>query len=115
MPRRPPPNLGSSALANISASEANSKSDQDSQLVERITFTDDGKQQTVAGRILIEAQDGGVLLESADGAQYTIEGKSILTRERTNTPFKPFTPAELGEELLTSCRPASASTRRPTT
>ena len=94
-----------SALANISASEADSKSDQDSQLVERITFTDDGKQQTVAGRILIEAQDGGVLLESADGAQYTIEGKSVLARERTNTPFKPLTPAELGEELLTKLPP----------
>jgi len=89
-----------SALANISADDSDSKAAPDSQPVERITFSNEGTQETVAGRILIEAQDGGVLLESADGAQHTIEAKSILTRQKTDTPFKPFTPAELGEELL---------------
>ena len=93
-----------SALANITAAESGA-SVADSRPVERITFTVDGKQETVAGRILIEAQDGGVLLESPDGAQHTIEGKSILTRQKTSSPFQPLTPAELGEELLAKLPP----------
>ena len=93
-----------SALANITAGESEASAT-DSRPVERITFTVDGKQQTVAGRILIEAQDGGVLVESPDGAQHTIEGKSIITRQKTNSPFQPLTSAELGEELLTKLPP----------
>ncbi len=94
-----------SALANVSADDNAKSADDASQFVERITYFDDGQQTSVAGRILIEAQDGGVLLESADGAQHTIEGKSILTRQKTTTPFKPLTPDELGEELLTKMPP----------
>jgi hypothetical protein len=101
-PAKPRP----SALANISAADADSKDDADAhpadapKPVERITYFNDGNQHTVAGRILLEAQDGGVLLESNDGVQHTIEGKSILARQKTDTPFQPLTPAELGDELL---------------
>ena len=90
--------------ANISAAD-DAESTPDSQPVERVTFVVDGQQETVAGRILIEAQDGGVLLESADCVQHTIEGKSILTRQKSDTPFAPLTPAELGEELLAKLPP----------
>jgi hypothetical protein len=91
------------ALANISADE---KAEIVGALpIERVTFDGDGKQQTVSGRILIEAQDGGVLVESADGVQHTIEGKSILSRQNSGTPFAPLTPAELGEELLAKLPP----------
>lgn len=72
----------------------------DPQPVERVTFFADGNQETVAGRILVEAQDGGVLLESADGVQHTIEGKNVLSRQKTDTPFQPLTAEELGESLL---------------
>jgi hypothetical protein len=93
-----------SALANITAGETVASA-AELRPVERITFTIDGKQETVAGRILIEAQDGGVLLESPDGAQHTIEGKTILTRQASNAPFKPLTPDELGEQLLAEFPP----------
>jgi hypothetical protein len=91
------------ALANISDDDV--KAAADSRPVERITFFADGKQETVAGRILIEAQDGGVLVESPDGGQHTIEGTAILSRQKTEAPFKPLTAAELGEELLTKLPP----------
>ena len=93
-----------SALANIPAGES-AASAAESRPVERITFSADGNQETVAGRILIEAQDGGVLLESPDGAQYTIEGKTILTRQKTDAPFKPLTSDQLGEQLLAEFPP----------
>jgi hypothetical protein len=95
----------SSALANITTEESDKRTSEapetttDADLVERVTFLDKDKQQTVSGRILIEAQDGGLLLESADGVQHTIEGRSILGRHKTDVPFRPLTPAELAEEL----------------
>jgi hypothetical protein len=87
-----------STLANIAADEKDAASD--IRPVERITFFVDGKQETVTGRILVEAQDGGVLLESPDGVQHTIEGPSVLGRQKSDTPFKPLSPDELGEQLL---------------
>jgi hypothetical protein len=93
-----------SALANISAGESETAA-ADSEPVERITFVADGKQETVAGRILIEAQDGGVLLESSDGVEWAIEGAAVLNRKRTETPFAPLTSQELGEELLAKLPP----------
>jgi hypothetical protein len=93
-----------STLANIDLG-ANESASAAARPAEQITFAVDGKQQTVTGRILIEARDGGVLLESPDGAQYTIEGHTVLAREESNAPFRPFTPAELGDELLTKLPP----------
>lgn len=91
-----------SALANIAADKdaTTSSDDAKSQLVERVTYSDGADQHTVAGRILIEAQDGGLLLESADGAQHTIEGRSILSRQKTDTKFKPLSTKELSQRLL---------------
>jgi hypothetical protein len=89
---------GDSALANIAADEKDAASDV--RPVERITYFADGKQETVTGRILVEAQDGGVLLESPDGVQHTIEGPSVLGRQKSDTPFKPLASDELGQQLL---------------
>jgi hypothetical protein len=98
----------SSSLANVSTDETAATADAPdtkSKTVDRVTFTLDGNQQTVAGRVLIEAQDGGLLLESADGAQHTIEGSTILSRQQTETPFKPLTADEIGEQLLEQLPP----------
>jgi hypothetical protein len=46
-----------------------------------------------------------VLLESPDGAQHTIEGKTIFTRQASNAPFKPLSPDALGEQLLAELPP----------
>jgi hypothetical protein len=103
------------ALANISDDERAEISTQ-RQPVERVTFID-GKppqpgqpqptlqQRTVVGRILLEAQDGGMLLEATDGQQFTIEGKSVLNRQKSDTPFKPLTPKELAEQLVATLPP----------
>jgi len=97
----------SSALANIANNEESTASGdvEKSKLVERVTYSDGAEQHTVAGRILIEAQDGGLLLESADSAQHTIEGRSILSRQTTETKFKPLTSKELSQRLLEQLPP----------
>jgi len=92
-----------STLANVAPDEAVAVGTR--QPVERVTFFADGQQETVAGRILVEAQDGGVLVESADGALYAIDGQEVLNRRQTHTSFKPFTPDELSEALLAKLPP----------
>ncbi len=100
------------ALANITADQR-SEAKEKHNPVERVTFFSEGGQQTVAGRILLEAQDGGVLVESADGQQHTIEGKSVLSRQKSDAPFRPLTTAELGEKLLAKLSPGFRIHRTP--
>jgi hypothetical protein len=88
-----------SALANVVAGEITLPV-RPPQVIERVDFFQDGQQQTVAGRVLIEARDGGVLVEAADGAQWTIEGPAVLSRKRTASPFKALTSDEMAKKLL---------------
>ncbi|MEZ6108307.1 MAG: DUF1570 domain-containing protein [Pirellulaceae bacterium] len=55
----------------------------------------DGKLITVEGRILVEAQDGGLLLEEPSGRQWTLEPQDIVTRTRNDNQFTPITSDEL--------------------
>src|SRR5262245_26083568 len=90
--------------ASVRREDKSDKSDKP-QLVERVTYSDNGEQRTVAGRVLIEAQDGGLLVESADGVQHAVDGRAILSRQKTDTKFKPLSANELGAELLEKLPP----------
>lgn len=72
----------------------------DAPRVDEVTFRRDGQRQTVAGRVLVAATDGGVLLQTDDGALCTIEGGEVLDRRHTDAPFVPATPDEISERLL---------------
>lgn len=68
--------------------------------LERITFRDQGKaDQTVAGRVLTEAMDGGLLVQGQDGRLWTVEKEHLATREQTGEKFQPLTPAALGRQV----------------
>jgi hypothetical protein len=93
------------ALANVAGAEDESASAAGSPPVERITYFDNGKQETITGRILLESQGGDLLIESPAGAQSVIRGQTILTRQKSNVPFRPLTPDELGEQVLAELPP----------
>lgn len=59
-----------------------------------------GRQQTVSGRVLVEAADGGLLLQADDGILWQIERDEVLSRKRLDSPFVPITPEEMAERLL---------------
>jgi hypothetical protein len=67
--------------------------------VERITFKQDGSEQTIAGKLLVEAEDGGVLIRTPDGRLWPIEPQNIVKREKDDAPFKPLSADELEKQL----------------
>ena len=54
----------------------------------------------ISGRILIEAQDGGVLLEERNGRIRQLTPAVIESKAASDVPFSPMTNDELGNDLL---------------
>ncbi|MGE4001057.1 MAG: hypothetical protein AB7I48_12635, partial [Planctomycetaceae bacterium] len=55
--------------------------------------------RTVSGRVLIEAVDGGLLIEDRAGRLWNITPEQIVQRERTSEAFEFFAGAALGDAL----------------
>jgi len=89
----PPTALAAEAKAKSGASEPTN------QVVE-VVVAKDGRQRTLTGRILVEAADGGLLLQTDDGLLSMIEGGELLGRKQIDEPFVPVTPEEMAERLL---------------
>lgn len=68
--------------------------------VEHVTFKHDGTEHAVAGRLVVTAEDGGLLLEAADGRLWTIPPDELLTREGDDATFEPLDQDELAKQLL---------------
>ncbi len=66
----------------------------------RVTFVSDGREHEAIGRIVIEAVDGGILLEGDDGILWTIQPREIKSRVELKEPFKPLTAEQLGKRML---------------
>jgi len=66
--------------------------------LEYIRFIRDGKERNEEGRIILEARTG-IAFEARDGRLYDIMPENIITRSRDDTPFVPYTKAEMIERL----------------
>ena len=56
-------------------------------------------QREIAGRIEVEAADGGVMIQSRDGALWPIAKEELLERRSDSRQFEPFTHDELAKQL----------------
>jgi hypothetical protein len=90
------------ALGGVTRGEAKKADDStaDRDRAVEVTFREDGQRRTVKGRVVIEAADGGVLLEADDGVLWTIEHHELVSRERLESAFEPLAHDELAERLL---------------
>jgi hypothetical protein len=79
---------------------ANPRVVEKSEPAEEITWLQDGRPQTRVGRVVIEAADGGLMLQSDDGVLWIIDAGETQSRKRLDTPFIPVTPKKMGERLL---------------
>lgn len=67
----------------------------------RVAFMNDARRERVVeGRIVVEAQDGGLLLQGRDGRLWTVTPKQLQKRQDLKQSFKPLTADELGREML---------------
>ena len=83
-----------------STKTASAEKEPNESLAETVTFLHKGQKQTVRGRTIVEAADGGVLFQGVDGVLWSIEQNELQDRERLETPFKPLTPSQLSEQML---------------
>lgn len=68
----------------------------------RVTFTDmGGAAQTLDARLLVEAADGGLLLEDRAGALWNVTPDRLQAREALPDPVSSFDHDELGRHLKT--------------
>ncbi len=85
---------GEALISNVRADEA-----PDSPLY-RVTFADEKSvTRTIDARVLLTAQDGGLLLEGRDGKLWTVGSKQLEKNELTDETFQPLPADQLGKQL----------------
>lgn len=73
--------------------------------LDQVTVRKEGREQKVVGRVLVEAEDGGLLVESSDGTLSTVPPEELVSRHQDDREFKPLTSAELAARLLADLPP----------
>ncbi len=68
--------------------------------LDQVTFERDGRQQTTAGKIVVRAKDGGLLLQARDGTLWSIEPTELVAELNDEEPFEPLSADELSAQLL---------------
>ncbi|MCO8121019.1 DUF1570 domain-containing protein [Stieleria sp. TO1_6] len=78
------------------------------QAVETVTFKSDEKDlvngvpmptRTVTGEILVEAQDGGLMLQSDDGRIWMVQPSQIISRESNDAQLQPLSADQMAERM----------------
>lgn len=70
-----------------------------SRAVEHVVVRQENEEVSLSGRLVVKAEDGGMLLESADGALWTVEPENIVRHKHDDEPLVPLVPQQLGERL----------------
>src|SRR5438552_12922895 len=64
-----------------------------------VTIRQGENTRELAGKIEVEAVDGGVMLLARDGALWPVEKENLVSRRSDAKPFAPFTREELTKQL----------------
>jgi hypothetical protein len=67
--------------------------------VDEVSFRRDGATKHVAGRLVLTAADGGILLLARDGVLWNIEPKEQIEHTHDDRPFRPYTAAEMAASV----------------
>jgi Protein of unknown function (DUF1570) len=68
--------------------------------VDQVTLKRDGNETELSGKVLVTAQDGGILLLVPDGTLWNIEPQEIADHKQDERPFTPLTQGEAGRKAL---------------
>lgn len=67
------------------------------------------KNHEITARVMVEAQDGGLLLQGVDGRLWQVPPERQLKREEVDAPFTPLTGEELGRQVVQEMGPGFQS------
>ncbi|MGD0897814.1 MAG: DUF1570 domain-containing protein [Thermoguttaceae bacterium] len=67
---------------------------------DQVAIRRDGKMLEVEGRILLTAQDGGILLLARDGVLWNILPEEQVRQTQDKTEFRAYTPQEMSKRVL---------------
>lgn len=68
--------------------------------LDHVKFRQQGKLVNVSGRVLVTAQDGGLLLMARDGVLWMVQPDELVEHAADDLPFAPLTADEMSERLL---------------
>jgi hypothetical protein len=68
--------------------------------LDHVTFTRDDQRTQVDGQVLVNAQDGGMLLQARDGVLWALQPGEIVEHTTDEIPFEPLSAEELARQLL---------------
>ncbi|MBN2476747.1 MAG: DUF1570 domain-containing protein [Pirellulales bacterium] len=68
--------------------------------LDHVTLRRDGREIQVDGRLLVTAQDGGLLMLAADGVLWAVPPEEQIHHTADDTPFEPLSPEAMAERLL---------------
>jgi hypothetical protein len=71
----------------------------DASALDYVTHQAGGKTKEIAGRVEVEAEDGGVLLLGTDGVLWPIAKEELAGRRKDDLPFTPLARDELAKRL----------------
>ncbi len=70
------------------------------QAAEHLTLNRDGTELHVSGKVVVEADNGGLLLCAPDGNLWLVQPDEIVGRRKDDQPFKGLTHDQFAEQLL---------------
>jgi hypothetical protein len=67
--------------------------------LEYVTINQNGSQQELVGKLEVEAEDGGIMLLTADGVLWPLPKEEIVSRKSDDKPFVPLAAEEIAKKL----------------
>jgi hypothetical protein len=64
-----------------------------------VTISQNGSQKELVGKLEVEADDGGVMLLTADGVLWPLPKEEIVSRRSDDKPFEPLPAEELAKQV----------------
>jgi hypothetical protein len=68
--------------------------------LDHVSFRRDGKETSISGRLLVKAEDGGLMVMSADGQLWTVQPDDLIDHRSDESPFVPQAANEAARAML---------------
>ncbi len=73
--------------------------------LDHVTLRRDGRKRKLEGRVVVTAEDGGLLLQTRGGTLWRVTPDEIVSHSKDDKPFKPLTQAEQAQRILAELPP----------